>query len=259
MSLTQGFDPARARAYKQATRGGFPGGAGGGRGAPGFGGSYGFSSSSDARGASFDDILSQLFGGGRVRDADDLFGAQGRGGPRQPTTQDISGEITIDFTDALLGATVPLRIESRGGAARTLDVKVPQGVVDNSKLRLRGQGSGNPPGDILLTIRVREHRHLQRDGNNLILPVPVTALEAYRGGPIDVPTPWGELTIKLAPGSQNGQTLRLKGKGVQAPGRDPGDLLIKLDVRLPRAGDPALLAALEALQAEEDPRAGFTL
>jgi DnaJ-class molecular chaperone len=258
ISLTQGFDPARARAYKQA-RGGFPGGAGGGRGAPGFGGSYGFSSSSDARGASFDDILSQLFGGGRVRDADDLFGAQGRGGPRQPTTQDISGEITIDFTDALLGATVPLRIESRGGAARTLDVKVPQGVVDNSKLRLRGQGSGNPPGDILLTIRVREHRHLQRDGNNLILPVPVTALEAYRGGPIDVPTPWGELTIKLAPGSQNGQTLRLKGKGVQAPGRDPGDLLIKLDVRLPRAGDPALLAALEALQAEEDPRAGFTL
>ncbi|HRI10772.1 MAG TPA: J domain-containing protein [Nannocystaceae bacterium] len=266
ISLTQGFDAERARAYKSA-RGGFSGGGPGGfGGAPGGfggypgGGGFSFSNYSDARGASFDDILSQLFGGGRVRDADDLF-ARGAGprGRRQATGYDISGEVTVDFLDALIGVTVPLRVESEGGGTRTLDVKIPQGLADNSKLRLRGQGGGSPPGDILLTVRVREHKNLQRDGMNLLLDLPVTALEAYRGGPVDVPTPWGTLTIKLAPGSQNGQVLRLKGKGVQMSGKDPGDLLVKLDVRMPRAGDAALLAALEALQTGEDPRHGMAL
>jgi len=125
---------------------------------------------------------------------------------------------------------------------------------------VRGKGSaGDPPGDILLTVKVAPHPRLKREGQHLLLSLPVTALEAYRGGPVDVPTPTGVVTLKLRPGSQNGQTLRLKGKGVAASGQEPGDLLVTLDVRLPAAGDDELLAALERLQAGQDPRADLDL
>lgn len=257
MSLTQGFDPERARAYKQA------GGGGGGRrprGGPGgmpFDESF-FSNAGDARGTSFDDLLSQMFGGGRVVDP---AGSGGRG--RRPVSQrgnDIEGEITIDFMDMLRGKTVPLRIESESGTGRSIDVKVPIGIADGGKLRLRGQGgAGDPHGDILLTVKVAPHPRLKREGNSLQLSLPITALEAYQGGPIDVPTPTGKVTLKLKPGSQNGQTLRLKGKGIAPTGQEPGDLLVTLDVRLPPAGDEELLAALERLQAGQDPRADLDL
>ena len=262
MSLTQGFDAERARAYQQATRGG-----GGGRrraGPGGFGGGgfdadghFNFQNFGDARGVSFDDLLSQLFGGGRVVDP-----AGGRG-PRRPVStrgHDIEGEITIEFSQMLRGAVIPLRIESEGGGSRTLDVKVPAGIGDGGKLRLRGQGGpGDPPGDILLTVKVAPHPRLKRDGNNLQMSLPITALEAVRGGPVDVPTPAGPVTLKLKPGSQNGQTLRLKGKGIAPPNGEAGDLLVTLDVRLPTGSDAELVAALERLQGHEKPRADLEL
>jgi curved DNA-binding protein len=250
VSLTQGFDAKRARAYQQA-RQGF-----GGAGGYGFPGGFHFSTHGDARETSFDDLLSRLFGGGRIQDADDLFGHLGR---QQRTRRgaDLRGEISVTFMDALQGVTVPLRVDSASGEHRTLDVKVPQGICDGDSLRLRGQGGqGDPAGDILLKVRVKPHASLKRDGQNLLLDLPVTALEAYRGGPIDVPTPWGTVILKLPPGSQNGQTLRLRGKGVRAPRKPDGDLLVTLDVRLPAPGDERLLEALEALQADEDVRAG---
>lgn len=264
ISLTQGFDPERARAYQQYQRAaggrqragaGFPGGFG----ADGHF-NFNFSDFSDARGVSFDDLLSQLFGGGRVVDP---FGGMGARGARRPAStrgQDIEGEITIDFSQMLRGAVIPLRVDSEGGGSRTLDVKVPAGIADGAKLRLRGQGSpGSPPGDIILTVRVTPHPRLRREGNNLLMSLPVTALEAIRGGPIEVPTPTGTVTLKLRPGSQNGQTLRLKGKGIAPAGGEPGDLLVTLDVRLPTTADPELVRALERLQAHEQVRADLEL
>jgi DnaJ-class molecular chaperone len=262
MSLTQGFDAERARAYKNATRGGGGRRPRGGPGHPGAGGfdESMFNNMGDARGTSFDDLLSQLFGGGRVVDP---FGGGGGARSRGPVSRrghDIEGEITIDFMDMLRGKVVPLRIESESGTGRTLDVKVPAGIPDGGKLRMRGQGGqGDPAGDILLTVKVAPHPRLKRDGPHLLLSLPVTALEAYRGGPVDVPTVGGTVTLKLKPGSQNGQTLRLKGKGIASPGQEPGDLLVTLDVRLPAPGDPELLAALERLQADTDPRADLEL
>ena len=262
MSLTQGFDVERARAYKNATRGGGGRRPRGGPGHPGAGGfdESMFNNMGDARGTSFDDLLSQLFGGGRVVDP---FGGGGGARSRGPVSRrghDIEGEITIDFMDMLRGKVVPLRIESESGTGRTLDVKVPAGIPDGGKLRMRGQGGqGDPAGDILLTVKVAPHPRLKRDGPHLLLSLPVTALEAYRGGPVDVPTVGGTVTLKLKPGSQNGQTLRLKGKGIASPSQEPGDLLVTLDVRLPAPGDPELLAALERLQADTDPRADLEL
>lgn len=248
MSLTQGFDAERARAYKQARQGY-------GGGYSGFPGGGGFSNYGDARGTSFDDLLSQLFGGGRV-DLGGMGGGMGgdpfgRAQARSRKGHDVQGEIRVSLLDSLLGVTVPLRVESREGSHRTIDVKVPEGVTDGGKLRLRGQGgSGDPPGDIILTIRVDAGRSLEREGNNLKLKLPVTALEAYRGGKVDVPTPWGTVTMNLPAGTQNGQMLRLRDKGVRLRGEPQGDLFVILDVRMPDKGDEELLAVLERLQGE---------
>lgn len=242
ISLTQGFDPERARAYR-SRQSGFPGFSGGG-------GDAMFDDFGQARATSFEDLLSALFRG--------QGGARGRPAPRRGA--DVTGEIMVSLMDALHGVSVPLRVDM-GGQARTLDVKVPQGVPDGGKLRVRGQGGpGQPPGDVILTVRIKPHDHLRREGHDLHLRLPVSALEAYRGGPLEgVPTPWGPVTLKLPAGAQNGQKLRLRGKGVQVPGRDPGDLYITLDVRLPAAGDEALLDTLERLQAHDRPRASLVL
>lgn len=237
MSLTQGFDADRARAYK-AQRGGFPGG--------GMNPGDVFHDFDGAKATSFEDLLTAMFRGGRQ--------APSRRG------SDVRGDISVSLMDALRGVRVPLRIDSQSGG-RTLDVKVPQGMPDGGKLRLRGQGGqGQPNGDVILTVRVKPHERLRRDGNNLRLRLPVTAYEAYRGGAIeDVPTPWGSVTLKLPKGAQSGQKLRLRGKGVQVPGRDPGDLYIQLDVQMPEPGDEDVLAALRKAQKHEDPRASFEL
>lgn len=247
VSLTQGFDANRARAYKQARSQGFGGGYPGG--GPGGFSNYGFSDYGDARETSFDDLLSRLFGGGRVHG--DVFGRSARG-PVARRGSDIHGEIKVSLLDSLLGVTVPLRVESSaGGEARTLDVRVPEGITDGGKLRLREQGGqGSPNGDIILTIHVQPGRNLERDGTNLRMKLPVTALEAYAGGPIDVPTPWGPVTMKLPPGTQNGQTLRLRDKGVRIRGEARGDLFVTVDIRMPERGDEELLAVLERLQGE---------
>jgi curved DNA-binding protein len=246
MSLTQGFDPERARAYQRARSGGFggqPGGFGGHQGSP-------FSDFGDARETSFDDLLSRLFGGGRI-DGGDMFGRGGRPGPQARRGADIQGEIAVTIMDSLLGVTVPLRVEERGGTVRTLDVRVPEGVTDGGKLRLREQGGpGNPAGDIILTVRVKAGRNLERDGTNLRMKLPVTALEAYRGGQIDVPTPWGSVSMRLPPATQNGQTLRLRDRGVRIRGEARGDLLVTVDIQMPEGGDEELLAVLERLQGE---------
>ncbi len=257
MSLTQGFDAERARAYKSSQQRAYAG-AGHGPGSYASGGfpmdDAFFENVGDARATSFDDLLGRLFGGGRVRTA-------GSPRPRSRKGSDIKGDISVGFNDALQGTTVPLRIESADGGTSTLDVKVPAGMKDGGKLRLRGKGgAGSPPGDIILTVRVGGHKLLEREGNDLRLRLPVTALEAYRGGPIDVPTPWGTVTVKLAPGSQSGQTLRLRGRGVRPGGKTPaGDLLVTLDVRLPEAGDEKLLEALTDLQSSANPRASLVL
>lgn len=254
MSLTQGFDARRARAYKQAQqgfRGGAPGAGGYSGGFPG-GGTF-FHDFGEAQDTNFDDLLSRLFGGGRVR-TDAGF----RRAPRRGV--DITGEIAISMTDSLHGVTVPLRIEGQDGESRTLDVKVPEGMADGGKLRLRGQGGpGNPPGDVILSVRITPHPRLAREGQHLRMKVPVTAYEAYRGGPIDVPTPWGTVSLKLPAGSQNGQTLRLRGRGVRQASKPAGDLLVTLEVRLPPPGDERLLPLLRELQEAENPREDLQL
>jgi len=251
MSLTLGFDADRARRYKQAQA---QAQAAASRGPQSFDDSD-LDDIGDPRATNFDDFLSRMFGR--------RSGAAGGGGAQRRGTRggiDISGEIHVAMMDALAGTTVQMRVEVSDGDQRSITVRVPAGIGDGGKLRVRGHGgAGDPPGDLLLTVIVDKHPRLTREGDDLRMLVPVTAFEAYRGGPVDVRTPWGTVALKLPAGAQNGSTLRVRGHGVRVANKTPGDLLVVLDVRLPPAGDAKLLEALADLQAGQDPRSASGL
>ncbi|MFP3988963.1 molecular chaperone DnaJ [Streptomyces sp. E11-3] len=287
--------------------GGGPGGgpSGGGAGAGGFGGGLG-----------------DVFGG--------LFnrGGAGTGTRTQPRRgQDIESEVTLSFTEAVDGATVPLRMSSqqpckacsgtgdkngtprvcptcvgtgqvsRGGgggfsltdpcvdckgrgliaqdacdvckgsgrakSSRTMQVRIPAGVADNQRIRLRGKGApgerGGPAGDLYVVVHVDAHPVFGRKGDNLTVTVPVSYPEAALGGEVKVPTLGGPpVTLKLPPGTPNGRTMRARGKGAVRKDGTRGDLLVTVEVTVPKDLDTDARTALEAYRkatAGEDPRA----
>jgi curved DNA-binding protein len=249
-SMSQNFDADRARVIRQ-----YGGGRGGGGRAAGPGGPGGFD-------------VQDIFGGGAGGGADigdmfgDLFGARGRAGAgrvRRPIKgQDIESSVTIDFVSAVKGTSLQLQ---RGGESVT--VRVPPGANEGSRMRIPGQGgegvAGGPAGDLLLTIHVTPHPFFERDGDDLHLDVPVTLGEAYRGEKIRVPTPDGEVTLKVPARTQSGHVTRLRGKGVTRKGKEPGDLYVKFIVHVPTEDDPEVAKAVEVLAAKMtgDPRAGL--
>ena len=142
----------------------------------------------------------------------------------------------------------------------TITVKIPPGVNDGGRLRIPGKGEGGPggQGDLFLHIRVTPHSYFQREGRDLHLEVPVTVSEAALGAKIEVPTLDGRATVKVAAGTQNGATLRLRGKGAPSPkGGAAGDLLAHVRVVVPENPDAETKRLLEELKKHEpDPRAG---
>jgi len=133
-----------------------------------------------------------------------------------------------------------------------LTVRIPPGVEDGQKLRLKGQGEpgrrGGPPGDLLVTARVEGHPVFRREGADLHLDLPITVPEAMLGATVDVPTPSGEVALKVPPGSQTGRRLRLRGRGIPKPGA-AGDLYAHLAVKVPPADSEEARRAAEALAA----------
>ena len=148
----------------------------------------------------------------------------------------------------------------------TIKVTIPRGVREGSKVRIIGKGgpgrNGGPAGDLYLMIHVEPHRVLTRDGDDLHMDVPVTVHEAMVGRAITIPTIDGQVKLKVPPGSQSGQILKLKGKGARntKTGRN-GDLMVKVQVKVPKTDRKEILAAVEAMDAlyEEDVRAGIRL
>jgi curved DNA-binding protein len=145
----------------------------------------------------------------------------------------------------------------RGG--ETVTVRVPPGASEGSRLRIPGQGAegqaGGPAGDLLLIIHVTPHPFFERKGDDLYVDVPITLGEAYRGDKIKVPTPDGEVTLKVPPRTQSGLVTRLRGKGVARKGKEPGDLYVKFIVHVPTSDDPAVAEAVEVLAPHvADPR-----
>lgn len=160
--------------------------------------------------------------------------------------------------------------ECRGTGAttrtRTITVRVPAGVEDNQRIRLAGQGEaglrGAPSGDLFVTVHVTPHPVFARDGDDLTLIVPVTFAELALGTTLSVPTLTGRVGLKVPPGTSDGRTLRLRGRGVTRKAGTAGDLLVTVAVTVPSTLDAAATEALQAYAAAEqaagfDPRSGW--
>jgi molecular chaperone DnaJ len=191
----------------------------------------------------FTDIFSELFGGG----AAGFGGEPQRGG-------DIEAETTLDFRDAVLGTTLELQLPGTGSTK----VKIPEGVRDGQKLRLRGKGQQGPAGagDLNLLIHVRPHPFFERRDDDIHIELPITVGEAMRGAEIEVPTIHGPVRARIPSGTQGGQTFRLSGKGVKKKGETYGDHYYRVQIVLPRDPGADALSAAETIEKyyRENPR-----
>ncbi len=171
-------------------------------------------------------------GGMDEDDLKDMFGTFFRDQANRPRRgRDRTYRLDVPFLDSVNGAVERLTLPD----GRTLDVRVPAGLVDGQVLRLRGKGepgaSGGPDGDALIEVNVLPHAFYRREGADLTMDVPVTFAEAVMGGRIDVPTPRGRVTLAIPPRSESGARLRLRGRGVAAHGAVPaGDLFAVLKI-----------------------------
>ncbi len=208
--------------------------------------------------ADFDDLFSMFgqggFGAGRFGQA--TGGFRGYGGPQRGS--DVTARTTLDFQTAVKGETITLA----GEDGKPFKVKIPAGVSDGQKIRLRGRGRPSPDGgesgDIVVSITVRPHPVFTRDGQNLRVTVPVTFTEAALGATIEVPTLGGDpVKLRVAPGTPSGRVLRVKGRGVHTS-KGTGDLLAEVQVAVPSHLDEQAKEALERfheLEPKENPRA----
>jgi molecular chaperone DnaJ len=208
------------------------------------------------QGAGFEDVFSNLFGGGGGFQGGfpGFGGFGGFGGPQRG--QDLIATQSINFIDSIHGTNVKL-----GVRGESVTVKVPAGIQDGQKLKVKGKGqlspNGGSPGDLVVTIKVKSHQIFTRDDDNIRVTVPVTFAEAALGATIEVPTLGGEpVKLKIAAGTPNGRTLRVKGKGVQFGNRQ-GDLLATIEVLVPAHLSGKAKKLLEDFSQElpqEDPR-----
>lgn len=229
---------------------------GGPRGGGGFRGPNGepFEFSGGGEAADISDLFEGLFGGRRGGGGGPFSGFGRRSAPPQKGA-DVAYRLEVPFEDAakLAGQRVTL------GSGKTLDIKLPAGVDDGTKIRLTGQGQVGPGGngDALVTINIKPHRFFRREGDNIRLDLPVALDEAALGAKVRVPTVDGPVMLSVPKGSSSGKVLRLKGKGFTAKGGARGDQLVTLMVDIP--DDPDLARFLEGWngRGKTNPRAGL--
>ncbi|MCB9598016.1 MAG: J domain-containing protein [Sandaracinaceae bacterium] len=211
-----GYDPERAEEYRQWKRRADA--------SAGFGG---YGGSSDGSIPDLEELLGEL------------FGRQARG-PRRG--QDVEASLEVSFEDAARGVRTSVGIDGK-----TLEIAIPAGIEPGQKLRLAGQGipgrDGGPAGDLYVRIQVAAHPRFTRDGKDLSVAVPITVPEALVGATVEVPTLASPVKLKVPAGAQNGQRMRLRGKGIEPKGKPAGDLYVTLEIVMPKGGDDAARAA----------------
>jgi curved DNA-binding protein len=201
----------------------------GGPGAQGHGG-FSFRGMEGVDAADQADLYNLFGGAGAAGGMGDFFGGTPRGGGRRsrraPPPEEVESEVSIPFQTAVLGGTVSLQVDERA-----IDVKVPTGIAEGQVLRLQGQAPNG--GNLRLKIHIAPHPYFRRDGNDLILEVPLSLCEAALGTKVDVPTlDWGKLSVRVPPGASSGTRLRLRGKGVKG-----GDQYMEIKVVVPAVKD----------------------
>ncbi|MFL6768571.1 MAG: DnaJ C-terminal domain-containing protein [Sphingomicrobium sp.] len=201
----------------------------------------------------FEGLFGAASGGRRGAGSGGPFGGFGRARPPQKGA-DIAYRLKVPFVDA---ATLKeQRVTLSGG--RTLDLKLPKGVEDSTKIRLAGQGQEGPGGrgDAIVTIEIAPHPFFVRDGSNIRLTLPVTLKEAVLGAKVKVPTPEGPVMLTIPKGSTSGKLLRIKGRGFTKKDGHRGDLLVQLAVDAPK-DDEALQRFVEGWDGGGNPRAAL--
>jgi curved DNA-binding protein len=241
-------DPAKRRAYDQLRASGYrPGDEF--HAPPHFGDGAEFDFADLHGEGGFSDFFESLFGG--------RGGGRTRAGPRRG--RDVQARIEIPLTTAFHGGRERISLRDHGGE-RTLEVKIPAGVLPGQQIRLAGQGSpgsnGAPAGDLLLEVAVRPDPRFRLEGRDVHVNLPIAPWEAALGATVTVPTLGGQVDLKIPAGSDSGRRMRLRGRGM--PGDPPGDQIVILEVRAPPATSEAQRKLYEQMARAFawDPRAG---
>lgn len=197
-----------------------------------------YSSGSFHFGDDYSDFFEAIFSG-RVRDGE---ASGGPGGSWKIRGQDHEAEIEVTLEEAFFGATKRmslqrLEVDHEGQvrpSVKTYQVRIPAGIADGSRIRLAGKGGeglgGGPAGDLYLKVHLLPHKQFKIDGHDLVYELPVTPWEAALGGDIPVQLLDGTVSLKIAPGTQSGKKMRLKGKGLPKKGSGRGDLFVKIRI-----------------------------
>jgi DnaJ-class molecular chaperone len=199
----------------------------------------------------FADVFQQFFGG-RARGRGAGRGeTRERPRPQAPRGEDIEYPLTLTFAQAARGMTFPLQIQ-RAGKIETIDIKIPAGVKDGSRVRIKGHGQQSPsqPGDLFIMIKVLPHPYFKREDNDVILDVPLSIYEALLGTKLEVPTLDGPVTLTIPPGTSGGAKLRIRGRGVER-GSEKGDQFVVVHIILPKTKlDPEDVEMVRKLQSK---------
>lgn len=207
-------------------------------------------------------VFGDLFGG----DFSAIFGGGGRGGRRsggfnpfggaqhaQPMQgRDVEVPLTVSFHEAYHGGERAVSLQGAGGL-ESVRVRVPKGVTDGAKLRVRGKGQpgamGGPAGDLLLRVEIAAHPRYRFVQEHLEVDAPIALTDALLGTTVDVETPDGETqAVRIPAGTLHGQKLRLRGKGFPRRDGPDGDLFVKVVVNMPKELTPAQLEHVQALR-----------
>lgn len=217
----------------------------GGFGQGGRGGARGF------QGADVEDLLAGIFGGmkGGARGGFGGFPGFGGfgGGPAQPQAPaEVEAELEVEFVDAVRGGSQRMRTPD----GRTIDLKIPPGTTDGRTLRVRGRDDA---ADLLVRLKVRPHPRFRREGDDVILDLPITLTEAVEGAKVTVPTVDGSVAMTVPRGASSGRMLRLRGKGVPRADGTRGDQLVTLRIVLPETPDADLEAFVAGWKGRDYP------
>ena len=218
-------------------------------------------------GVDFSSIFKDLgFGGGGI-DFDSMFGGAagggfgggspfggGRGRHFNPADYDVEADISVGFMDIYNGSEREVNLTLSSGEKVNVRIRIPKGIEDGTRLRVRGRGAQRPDGqrgDLYLRINTMSHPDFERDGMNVQVVVEIPFTTFCLGGSVEIKTPVGVKKTKINSGSKDGLKLRLKGLGFQSKAGDKGDLYAKLQVKVPEEFTEAQQELLEKLQQEE--------
>ncbi|MBK8913071.1 MAG: DnaJ domain-containing protein [Phycisphaerales bacterium] len=209
-------------------------------------------------------IFEQFFSRGAAagRNGPRARGARRSAPPVEAAGADIETQVDVSFDEALRGCAREIALAAPGGPTERIAVRVPPGVGDGQRIRVRGQGQHGlgSRGDLIIRVRVAPHPWFRREGRDLFVDLPLTFTEAALGARVEVPTPDGPARVTIPPGTSSGTKLRLRGRGVPADrAMEAGDLYVVIRIEAPRELTPRARELLEELAREmpRDPRAGL--